>query len=216
MPGNLHLSLCKAIAKENILIAAQNVSAHPPGFYTGEVPADAIKDYEINYVLIGHHERRLLFGEDQQAVTAKCKNAEDCQLNIVYCVGESQEQREAEHTETVVFEQLKALIEAGVSDWGKCIIVYEPLWAMNTSVIASADQTQEACEMIRNWVATNVSKEAAAITRIVYGGNVTETNAANFVRLPDVDGFLVGSTSTKPIFRKIFDMVAAEAAQNKW
>jgi triosephosphate isomerase len=70
--------------------------------------------------------------------------------------------------------------------------------------------------MIRNWVATNVSKEAAAITRIVYGGNVTETNAANFAKLPDVDGFLVGSTSTKPIFRKIFDMVVAEAAQNMW
>ena len=82
------------------------------GPYTGEVPADAIKDYEINYVLIGHHERRLLFGEDQAAVTAKCKHAEDCQLNIVYCIGESQDQREAEQTEEVVFEQLKALLDA--------------------------------------------------------------------------------------------------------
>ena len=212
LPGSLHLSLCKALAKESVIIAAQNVSANPMGPYTGEVPADAIKDYEINHVLIGHHERRVLFGEDQAAVTSKCKHAEDCNLNIVYCVGETQEQREAEHTELVVFEQLKALLDAQVSDWSKCIIVYEPLWAMNTSIIASADQTQEACEMIRKWLADNVSKEAAAITKIVYGGNVTETNAANFVKLPDVDGFLVGSTSTKPIFRKIFDMVAAEAA----
>ena len=87
---------------------------------------------------------------------------------------------------------------------------------MNTGTIASADQTQEACEMIRDWIKKNVNKEAAEATRIVYGGNVTETNAANFVRLPDVDGFLVGSTSTKPIFRKIFDMVAVEAALFKW
>lgn len=70
--------------------------------------------------------------------------------------------------------------------------------------------------MIRDWIRKNVSKEAAEVTRIVYGGNVTETNAANFVRLPGVDGFLVGSTSTKPIFRKIFEIVAAEAEQYKW
>ena len=116
----------------------------------------------------------------------------------------------------MVGEQLKALLEAGVTDWGKCVIVYEPLWAMNTGIIASADQTQESCEMVRDWVKTNVGKEAAEAVRIVYGGNVTETNAAKFVELPDIDGFLIGSTSTKPIFRKIFEVVAAEAAKFKW
>jgi len=204
------------MVKEHVLIAAQNVSAHPLGAFTGEVAADSIKDYEIDYVMIGHHERRRLYGETQEVVTEKCKHAEDCHLNIIYCVGETQEQREAEQTEAVVSEQLKALIDAQVSDWSKCIIAYEPLWAMNTGIIASADQSQEACEMIREWVRKNVSKEAAEAVRIVYGGNVTETNAAKFAELPDIDGFLIGSTSTKPIFRKIFEVVAAEAAKFKW
>ena len=141
LPGYLHLSLCKAMAKKHVLIAAQNVSAYPLGAYTGEVAADSIKDYEIDYVLIGHHERRLLHGENNDVITEKCKHAEDCSLNIVYCVGEDKEQREQEQTEQVKEAQLQSLIDAGVSDWSKCIIVYEPLWAMCTGIIASADET---------------------------------------------------------------------------
>jgi len=87
---------------------------------------------------------------------------------------------------------------------------------MGTGVIASGDQTQEACEMIRQWLRTNISEEAAEVTRIVYGGSVTEVNAANFSKLPDVDGFLVGSTSTKPIFRTIFEHVNSEAQNHTY
>jgi triosephosphate isomerase (TIM) len=87
---------------------------------------------------------------------------------------------------------------------------------MGTGVIASGDQTQEACEMIRQWLHTNISEEAAEVTRIVYGGSVTEINAPTFAKLPDVDGFLVGSTSTKPIFRTIFELVKLEAQNHTY
>lgn len=101
-------------------------------------------------------------------------------------------------------------------DWSKTVIVYEPLWAMGTIVIASADQTQESCELIRNIVRKNVGDEAAEAVKIVFGGSVTETNAENFVKLPDVDGYLVGSISTKPIFRTIFEMVNKHVESEKW
>ena len=87
---------------------------------------------------------------------------------------------------------------------------------MGTTVIASADQTQESCEIIRKWVQSNVSDEAAQAVRIVYGGSVTETNAENFIKLADVDGFLVGSISTRPIFRTIFEMVNKQVESEKW
>ena len=96
--------------------------------------------------------------------------------------------------------------EAKVSDWNRIVIVYEPLWAMGTGTIASADQTQETCELIREWVKKEVGKEQSEQVRVVFGGNVTEGNG-DLIKLPDVDGFLVGSTSTKPIFRTIFEIV---------
>ena len=88
------------------------------------------------------------------------------------------------------------------------VLVYEPLWALNTGTIASADQTQEAAEFIRGWVRTNIGAPQADVVRIVYGGAVTETNADKLIELPDLDGFMIGSTSTKPIFRTIFDVVS--------
>ena len=94
------------------------------------------------------------------------------------------------------------------------MIAYEPIWALNTGKIASADQTQEAMELIRNWLSSNCGNEIANETRILYGGPVTETNAENIIKLKDVDGFLVGSTSTKPAFRNIFDMVNTQAVKD--
>jgi len=87
------------------------------------------------------------------------------------------------------------------------VIVYEPLWAMGTGIIASADQTQDACEFLRGWVTTNISVEAGEQVRIVYGGHVTETNVDNLIKLPDCDGFIFGVPSTKPTFRSIFTRI---------
>ena len=95
------------------------------------------------------------------------------------------------------------------TEWKKVIIAYEPIWALNTGKIASADQTQESCEIIRGWLKEHAGEQVAQDTRILFGGPVTETNSENLIKLDDVDGFLVGSTSCKPVFRTIFDCVHA-------
>ena len=109
---------------------------------------------------------------------------------------------------------MEALKAANIENWANVVLVYEPLWALNTNTIASADQTQEAAEFIRGWVRQNIGEAQASVVRIVYGGSVTETNADKLIELPDVDGFMIGSTSTKPIFRTIFDIVNSYVEQN--
>lgn len=141
LPGFLHTSLVQAIVKPAVMIGAQNVSAHGEGAYTGEIAADHIKDYQIHHVLVGHSERRRLYGETQEVVNQKVLEAEDCHLGILYCIGETKEDREQEHQEQVLAEQLEVLKNANIDNWGEVVLVYEPLWALNTGTIASADQT---------------------------------------------------------------------------
>ena len=156
VPGMLHLPLVQAVLKEGIHVCAQNCSATAEGAFTGEISCDHLIDYRINHVMIGQNERRKLFNESQNIVNEKLKQAWDCDLSIVYCVGENSEQRESEQTDEVLDEQLRAIKTMDIN-WDKFVIVYEPLWAMGTSIIASADQTQESCELIRKWVYDNVN-----------------------------------------------------------
>ena len=139
LPGYLHLSLAQAIVKEGIMVGAQNCSAYPEGAYTGEIAADHIKDYRIEHVMIGHSERRQLYNESQEIIAQKVLHAEDCDLGILYCIGETTEDRNSERNEEVLGEQLEALRAANIQNWGNIVIVYEPLWALNTGTIASAD-----------------------------------------------------------------------------
>ena len=196
------------------MVGAQNCSAYGEGAYTGEVAADHIKDYAVQHVMIGHSERRKFYEETQEIINQKVLQAEDCDLGILYCLGETKEDREHERNEEVLSEQLEALKAANVQNWANVVLVYEPLWALNTGTIASADQTQEAAEHIRGWVRQNIGAPQANVVRIVYGGSVTETNADKLIELPDVDGFMIGSTSTKPIFRTIFDITNNYVEQN--
>ena len=217
MPGMLHLPLVQALLKDGIKVGAQNCSATGEGAFTGEVSCDHLADYRIDTVLIGQNERRLKFNESQEVINEKLKQAWDCDLNMIYCVGENSEQREQEQTDEVLSEQLNALKDMDIN-WSKVVIVYEPLWAMGTNniTIASPDQTQESCEAIRKWVKDNVNEDASEKVRIVYGGSVTETNAETFIKLKDLDGFLVGSISTRPNFRTIFEMVNKQVESEKW
>jgi len=138
IPGLLHLPLVQAVLKDGIMVGAQNCSVTGEGAFTGEVSCDHLVDYRIDHVMIGHSERRKLFNEDQTVINEKIKQAWDCDLSIVYCVGENSEQRESEQTDDVLNEQLSALMAMEIN-WSKVVIVYEPLWAMGTSIIASAD-----------------------------------------------------------------------------
>lgn len=177
---------------------------------TGEVSAEQLADYEIEWALIGHNERRRHFDENQEIVTAKVEQARAQNIGVIYCVGENLEEYESEMSEEVLFGQLQAVKEElDKTEWKKVIIAYEPIWALNTGKIASLDQVHESITMIRDWLKSNCSEQIAQDTRILYGGPVTETNTDNLIKLPGVDGFLIGSTSCKPVFRNIFEMVHA-------
>ena len=141
--------------------------------------------------------------------------ARNANLGLIYCVGENLEERENEQSLAVIHNQLNSIKEKlDETQWRKVIIAYEPIWALNTGKISSSDQTKEAIEMIRTWLKDNCSEEIARDTRILYAGPVTETNTENLIKLEGVDGFLVGSTSCKPVFRSIFDMVHAHALRD--
>ncbi|CDW83065.1 triosephosphate isomerase [Stylonychia lemnae] len=211
LPGMLHISLVQAMVKNGILVGAQNVSQFESGAYTGEIAAEQIKDYGIEWVMIGHSERRYKFGDTLEIISKKVKLAIENQLGVVLCVGENLEQREKELTNQVLDEQLRSCLASFDGQWENVVIAYEPIWAIGTGKIASADQTQEAHEYIRQWVRDNVGAHIAKDIRIIYGGSVTETNCENLIRLSHVDGFLVGSSSIKPGFRDIFDTVYSYA-----
>lgn len=207
LPGSLHISLVQAMVAEQVQVGAQNVSAFGSGAYTGEVAAEHLHDYGINWVLIGHSQRRLLFNESQETCAEKVKRAREQGMGVILCLGENLEQREKEQTGVVLDSQLESFAAALNGNWEHVVIAYEPIWAMATGRIASADQTQEAHEHIRKWVSAKINPALGDEIRIIYAGSVTETNCENLIKLSQVDGFLVGTSSTKPGFRDIFETV---------
>lgn len=202
-PNFLHLGQAQqALAGSQVQLSAQNCSLYGNGAYTGETSAQMIKDFGLNWVILGHSERRHVFGESDEVVAQKVKVAVDNGLSVMACIGEKLDERESGQTDAVNARQLNA-IKDQIDDWSKIVIAYEPVWAIGTGVTASPEQAQEAHDNVRGWLRTNVSAEAAAQTRILYGGSVTEKNAADLITRPDIDGFLVGGASLKDAFRDI-------------
>jgi triosephosphate isomerase len=155
----------------------------------------------VPWVILGHSERRALFGEDNETVGAKVRAALDAGLHVIACVGERLDQREAGDAESVVAAQLAAIAAPlAEADWARVVIAYEPVWAIGTGVVATPDQAQAMHASIRGWLGGKVSAGVAAATRIQYGGSVTAANAVTLAACPDVDGFLVGGASLKPEF----------------
>ena len=138
-PGLLHMSLAFAMLHEPVKVGAQNVSRYDVGPYTGEVAAAHIKDYGIEWVIVGHQDRRQGFKEGNEVVKDKLKQARDYGLNVVLCIGESLEEREQERTQKVLGEQLAVAVEPLRGKWDNVVICYEPVWAIGTGKIASAD-----------------------------------------------------------------------------
>ena len=164
--------------------------------------AAMLLDHHINWVILGHSERRHVFGETDSVVALKTKLALQAGLSVMACIGEKLDEREASKTDEVNARQLAA-IRKEVEDWSKVVIAYEPVWAIGTGKTASPEQAQEAHESIRAWLKKNVSAKAANEVRILYGGSVTDANAAELISKPDVDGFLVGGASLKDAFKQI-------------
>jgi triosephosphate isomerase len=185
------------IEGSNLKLGAQNININSSGAFTGEVSADMIKDFGAKHVIVGHSERRSLYGETSSVVAEKTKAALGAGLSPLLCVGESLEQREAGKTETVVAEQINAVIElVGIESFDSIIIAYEPVWAIGTGMTATPEQAQAVHFFIRNLLGES-SENIAQKTPILYGGSMNAGNAVELISCPDIDGGLIGGAALK-------------------
>ena len=175
-------------------LGAQDLSTQDSGAYTGEISGAFLKKLDASYVIIGHSERRQYHHETDELVGAKVQAALRHGLVPVVCVGETLEQREESGPTAVSVAQLEVALQ-GISADADIVVAYEPVWAIGTGQVASPEQAQEVCAALRAVVADVLGEDAAARTRILYGGSVKSGNIASFMREPDVDGALVGGAS---------------------
>ncbi|TFJ88610.1 hypothetical protein NSK_000179 [Nannochloropsis salina CCMP1776] len=210
-PAHL-LGYVKDNLRPDVAVSAQNSAlTTKPGAFTGELPAVLLKDFGLNWVIVGHSERREGFGgpgETDDVVATKTKVAVDAGLHVMACVGEKLEQREAGKTTEVVLSQLNAIAsKLAREDWSKVVIAYEPVWAIGTGKVATPEQAQEVHESIRAFVKEKVGAQQAALLRIIYGGSVKGSSAPGLILKPDIDGFLVGGASLTSDFVTIIRAV---------
>ncbi|KAK7428542.1 triosephosphate isomerase [Neonectria magnoliae] len=202
-PPALYLSLVRETVRSDIEVAAQNVFDKPNGAFTGEISVAQLKDSNIKWAILGHSERRTILGESDDVVSSKTKYATENGLHVIWCCGESLEDREAGKTIEVVSAQIESL-KSQISDWSKIVIAYEPIWAIGTGKVATTEQAQEVHKAIRDLL-RGISSQVADETRILYGGSVSEKNCKELSTQPDIDGFLVGGASLKPAFVDIIN-----------
>ena len=193
------VSLPKAgemLRNDNIELSAQNMSQHPAGAFTGEVSARMIKECGCKHVILGHSERRSLYGESSKIVNAKVLAALEARLHPILCIGETLEERDAGKIEQVLESQLReSLADVGSRRLLDCVIAYEPVWAIGTGRTASPTQAQEAHAFCRKVLTEMFDEDTAQKIRIQYGGSVKPSNMAEIIAQPDVDGALVGGAS---------------------
>ncbi|OGT84792.1 MAG: triose-phosphate isomerase [Gammaproteobacteria bacterium RIFCSPLOWO2_02_FULL_61_13] len=183
------------LAGSAIELGAQNVSEHESGAFTGEVSAAMLRDYNCRFAVVGHSERRTLYGESDALVAAKFVHAIRSGLTAILCVGESLAERESGQTEEVVARQLDTVIKtAGVEQFSQAVVAYEPVWAIGTGRTATAEQAQEVHAFIRLRIARHDDDVADGL-RIIYGGSVKGGNAKEIFAMADVDGGLIGGAS---------------------
>lgn len=185
-----------ALAGTEVKIGAQNFHYADQGAFTGEISASMLKEIGVDYVILGHSERRELFAETDQTVNLKTKKAIEAGITPIVCVGESLEQREAEVTKEVVKAQVVAGYQ-GISaeDAATTVIAYEPIWAIGTGKTATSEQANEVCKFIREVMASLYGQATADVIRIQYGGSVKPSNVAEIMGESDIDGALVGGAS---------------------
>jgi len=204
-PPTVHVAVAKESAG-SVSIGVQNISKTKEGAFTGEVTCGQVKDFGINWVMVGHSERRSLYGETDEDCASKVELALAQGLNVMFCIGEQLSERKAGETVEVCRRQMMAVIpKISSSDWSKVVIAYEPVWAIGTGVVATPLQAQEAHFAIRTMLRKHPSCGAAVAdsVRILYGGSASPANCQALGELPDVDGFLVGGASLKPSFTDI-------------
>ncbi|MEX0617757.1 MAG: triose-phosphate isomerase [Pseudohongiellaceae bacterium] len=197
-PACIHIPLAEHILRNSsIKVGAQNAYHEPQGAFTGEVAASMLAEHSVRYVIVGHSERRHVFGEKDATVSAKFVAVQSQGMIPILCLGETLKQREGGVTRDVVLQQLDAVMDrAGIESFKEAVIAYEPVWAIGTGNTATPDQAQEVHGLIREHIAQADSKISAGV-RIIYGGSVNTGNAASLFGQPDIDGGLVGGASLK-------------------
>eukprot|EP01083_Nonionella_stella_P013394 37724_1 len=197
-PSFIHLSLAQSYALQNMEIGAQNCSATSFGAYTGEIAARQLIDFGVEYVMIGHSERRSYYGETDQIIYDKIKKATSAGLTVIACLGESLKDRKENNVDKVCHNQLMYIMNAVSNietNWNKIILLYEPVWAIGTGVACSASLAQNTHKSLRRWIRDNISETVAKHIRIAYGGSVNPNNIYDLIKQPDIDGVGVGKAS---------------------
>ena len=195
-PAYVYLPLLGELLSDSaVLLGAQNASQYEAGAYTGEVACSMLRDLGGDAVIVGHSERRQLFGESSEAVAAKFEAVTAGGMMPILCVGETLEQREQGATEAVVLEQLATVWHrVGAAGFANAVVAYEPVWAIGTGKTASPDQAQAVHKLLREFLAQQ-DEQTAVNTRIIYGGSVKSSNAKELFDQADIDGGLVGGAS---------------------
>lgn len=197
-PPSPYLGQVKGLCEGRLALGAQDVSEHKSGAYTGEVAASMLQEFGVEYVIVGHSERRSLFGDSDNRVAAKFVAAVQQGLKPVLCLGETLEEREAGATESVVRRQLEAVLDVVErKHWQHAVIAYEPVWAIGTGKTATPEQAQEVHAFLRGILAEALGEELGQSIRLLYGGSVKPDNAAELFAKEDIDGGLIGGASLK-------------------
>lgn len=187
--------VARELADKNIAWGGQNLSVHKSGAYTGEIAGGMLQDYGCQYVIVGHSERRTLYGETDALVADKFVAAQAADLVPILCVGETLDERTREETQQVIARQLDAVVNrAGIAAFARAVIAYEPVWAIGTGRVATPEQAQEVHAFIRARLREQ-DRTIADGMRILYGGSVKASNAATLFGQRDIDGGLIGGAS---------------------
>lgn len=194
----------EAVKGTNVKVGAENMYFEESGAYTGEISAAMLKDAGVEYVIIGHSERRDYFKEDDVLLNKKVKKAIEAGITPILCCGETLEQREMGIAVDFIRLQIKSdLKDVSAADVAKLVIAYEPIWAIGTGKTATSDQAEEICKAVRDCIREMYDDATAEKVRIQYGGSVNAGNAAELFTKPNIDGALVGGASLKADFGKI-------------
>jgi len=213
-PFTALISAVDFVKKSNIKIGAQNMYFEEKGAFTGEVSPNFLKDIGVNYVILGHSERRNIFKESDELVNQKLKKALVMNLNPIVCIGEHLEEREAGKTKQIIQSQIdKTFKDLTKEEIIKTVIAYEPIWAIGTGKTATPEQAEEIHIFIREMVASKYDKETADLVRIQYGGSIKPTNVNELFEKENIDGGLVGGASLQA--DSLFEIVKAADATTK-
>lgn len=204
----IHLASVNEVIDQNVVaLGAENCADKEKGAYTGEVSAAMVKSTGAQYVILGHSERRQYYGETAAILKEKVQLALANGLKVIFCCGETLEEREANKQNEVVKAELEgSVFHLSAEEWKNIVLAYEPIWAIGTGKTATSDQAQEMLAYIRSIVAEKFGQEAADNTTILYGGSCNPKNAAELFSKPDIDGGLIGGASLKAAdFKGVID-----------